>query len=124
MSTPGRLTVRASDGKVVGPANISYNTPFPCVNGKMGVTGKIQGVVMHTIVGELSSAVAVFNNRDKEASAHFGIGEDGHNIQFGPIGKGWEAWAQVAGNLTWYSIEHADNGDTHNPLTAPQIVAS
>lgn len=123
MSTPGRLSV-GRDGRLSGPAHITYNNPFPCVNGKMGVTGKTRGVVMHTIVGNLSSAIAVFNNPAMQASAHFGIAQDGQIHQFGPVGKGWEAWAQVAGNLEWYSIEHADNGDQHNPLTAAQIVAS
>ena len=34
------------------------------------------------------------------------------------------AWAQVAGNLAWYSIEHADNRNPNNPLTDAQIAAS
>jgi len=43
--------------------------------------------------------------------------------QFGPIGKGWIAWAQWRAT-GWYSIEHADNHDPNNPLTDAQIAAS
>lgn len=119
---PGRLKVDG-DGRISGPANITYNDPFPCVNGNFG-SGKIQGVVMHTMVGNLPGTIQVFNDPAYQASAHFGIAQDGRIHQFGPIGKGWVAWAQVAGNLTWYSIEHADNGNPDNPLTQPQIRAS
>lgn len=119
---PGRLQV-ATDGRVTGPASISYNNPFPCVNGRFG-SGAMQGVVMHTMVCNLPHCIDLFNNPAKQASAHFGIAQDGHIHQFGPIGKGWIAWAQVAGNLAWYSIEHADNRDPNNPLTDEQIAAS
>jgi len=122
MTIPGRLTIQ-SDGKVSGPASISYNDPFPCVNGSWG-SGAMNGVVMHTMVGNLPGTVTVFNEPSYQASSHFGIDQEGNIHQFGPIGKGWIAWAQVAGNLAWYSIEHADNGDTENPLTAAQISAS
>jgi N-acetylmuramoyl-L-alanine amidase-like protein len=122
MTTPGRLQVSA-EGKVTGPAAISYNDPFPCVNGNFG-SGAMQGVVMHTMVGNLPGTVEVFNEPTFKASAHFGISQTGEIHQFGPLGKGWIAWAEEAGNATWYSIEHADNGDTENPLTAAQITAS
>jgi hypothetical protein len=84
----------------------------------------MHGVVMHTMVGQLESAVAWFSNPAAQASAHFGIAQDGRIHQFGPIGKGWVAWAEAAGNYTWYSIEHADNGDPANPLTDAQLTAS
>jgi hypothetical protein len=119
---PGRLHVR-SDGRIAGPATIEYNDPFPCVNGSWG-SGDMNGVVMHTMVGNLPGTIQVFNQASYQASAHFGIDQQGHIHQFGPIGKGWIAWAQVAGNDAWYSIEHADNGKTENPLTDAQITAS
>jgi N-acetylmuramoyl-L-alanine amidase len=122
MTTPGKLQV-AADGRVTGPAKLTYNTPFPCVNGSYG-SGAMMGVVMHTMVGNLPGTEATFNNPHNQVSAHFGIGQDGEIHQFGPIGKGWIAWAQMAGNLAWYSIEHADNGNTQNPLTQAQVVAS
>jgi hypothetical protein len=121
-SIPGRLHVR-QDGKVAGPASIGYNDPFPCVNGSWG-SGDMNGAVMHTMVGNLPGTITVFNQPSYQASAHFGIDQHGHIHQFGPIGKGWIAWAQVAGNQAWYSIEHADDGHTSNPLTDAQIGAS
>lgn len=122
MTTPGRLEV-ASDGRITGPAHLTYNTPFPCVNGSYG-SGAIHGVVMHTMVGQLAGTIEWFNNPQAQASAHFGIGQDGSIHQFGPIGKGWCAWAQAAGNKTWYSIEHADNGNPGTPLASAQVIAS
>lgn len=124
MTTPGRLQIDTASGKVTGPANITYNDPFPCVNGTPGVTGAMQGVLLHTMVSDLPACVATFNNPANQASAHFGIAEDGEIWQFGPIGKGWEAWHAVAANLTWYGIEHADAGHPDTPLTPAQIVAS
>jgi hypothetical protein len=90
----------------------------------------MQGVVMHTMVGNLPGTIELFNNPAPggdpglAVSSHFGIDQQGNIHQFGPIGKGWIAWAQIAGNAAWYSIEHADNGNTENPLTEAQITAS
>ncbi len=128
MTTPGRLAV-AADGRITGPANISYNKPFPTKNGSWG-SGAMQGVVMHTMVGNLPGTIELFNNPapggdpGRAVSAHFGIDQQGHIHQFGPIGKGWIAWHAMAANLRWYGIEHADNGNTKNPLTDAQITAS
>ena len=126
MTTPGKLQVDQATGHVTGPAHITYNnTPWPCANGTPGGgSSQMMGVVMHTMVGELPSAVAWFNNPASQASAFFGIAEDGSIWQFGPIGHNWEAWAQAAGNPNWYSIEHADKGVPANPLTPQQITAS
>src|SRR5215472_3573945 len=122
--TAGKLHVQDS-GHVDGPASISYNNPFPCVNGTSGGTaGNMMGVVMHTMVGDLPGTISVFNNPSYQASAFFGIDQEGHIHQFGPIGKGWMAWAQVSGNGQWYSIEHADHGNPNNPLTDAQLTAS
>ncbi|HMF14663.1 MAG TPA: N-acetylmuramoyl-L-alanine amidase [Gemmataceae bacterium] len=120
--TIGKLHVQ-SDGRLNGPASLSYNVPFPCVNGSYG-SGAMMGVVMHTMVGNLPGTISVFNKPSYQASAHFGIAQDGHIHQFGPIGKGWIAWAQEAGNQAWYSIEHADNANPNNPLTDAQMTAS
>ena len=122
--TPGRLQVDTASGHVTGPARIQYNDPFPCGNGDMGVTGAMQGVLMHTMVGSLAETVSEFNNAAKQASAHFGIDETGLIHQFGPLGKGWMAWHAKAANLTWYGIEHADDGHPDTPLTEAQITAS
>ena len=121
----GRLSVDGS-GRLRGPASISYNDPWPCPNGDFGgmqVPQGILGVVMHTMVGNLPGTIAVFNNPAKEASAHFGIDQNGHIHQFGPV-SGWKAFAQAAGNGSYYSIEHADNANPDNPLTDAQLTAS
>ena len=119
----GKLEI-GPDGRVTGPVAITYNSPFPTSNGSWG-SGAMMGVVMHTMVGNLQPAtVNLFNSSSAAVSAHFGIAQDGSVWQFGPIGKGWIAWAEMAGNDTWYSIEHADDGNTENPLTDAQLTAS
>jgi hypothetical protein len=124
MTTPGKLTVGA-DGRITGPASITCNDPFPVVNGTPdGGDSQMMGVVMHTMVGNLPSADAWFNDPASQVSAFFGIAQDGSIKQWGPVGQNWMAWAEAAGNPAWYSIEHADNGDPGNPLTAEQIAAS
>jgi hypothetical protein len=119
----GRLHV--VDGRLKGPASITYNNPWPCPNGQWGmrIPHGVMGVVMHTMVGNLPGTISVFNNPGYQASAHFGIDQNGHIHQFGPV-NGWVAWAEEAGNENWYSIEHADNGNPNNPLTDAQITAS
>lgn len=84
----------------------------------------MNGVLMHTMVGNLPGTVTVFNEPSYQASAHFGIAQDGSVWQFGPIGKGWIAWHAAAANPTWYGIEHADDGNPDNPLTGAQVTAS
>src|SRR6266851_819094 len=121
---PGRLEVDTGTGHVTGLADIVFNGPFPCVNGTPNVTGAMQGVLMHTTVGSFASCVATFNNPARQASANFVIRGDGLIHQFGPLGKGWMAWHAEAANLTWYGIEHADDGNPDTPLTHAQIVAS
>jgi hypothetical protein len=81
------------------------------------------GVVMHTMVGNMPGTISVFNNPGFQASAHFGIDQNGHIHQFGPV-NGWIAWAEVDGNANWYSIEHADDGNPDIPLTDAQLTAS
>src|SRR5579862_9659825 len=128
LKPPAPLTIDASGRLSGGGIKFTYNDngkkyPFPTVNGSWG-SGAMQGVVMHTMVGNLPGTVEAFNNPNYQASAHFGIAQDGSVWQFGPIGKGWIAWAQMAGNQTWYSIEHADDGNPDNPLTDEQITSS
>ena len=118
----GRLTV-GTDGRITGPAAITYNTPFPCVNGSWG-SGAITGVIMHTMVGTQAGTISWFNNPQAQASAQFGVGFDGAIHQFGPIGQGWIAWHAGSANATWYGIEHEDGGDPSRPLTDAQLTAS
>ena len=124
MITPERLGVDGS-GRVTGPIRIQYNSPhFPCVNGTPGGgAGNMQGVVMHTMVCNLEECIRLFNDPSVQASAFFGVAQDGTVHQFGPLLKNWMAWAQAAGNPFWYSIEFADDTDPNNPLTEAQLLA-
>lgn len=122
--TPPKYSVD-SDGRLHG-ANVTWNDPWPTPNGNpggMAVPSGVQGVIMHTMVGNSPGTISEFNNPGAEASAHFAIDQDGNVHQFGPV-NGWMSWAQENGNPTWYSIEHADNGDPGNPLTQAQMNAS
>lgn len=123
MTVPGKLSVDTATGHVTGPANIRYNTPWPCPNGAWG-SGAMMGAVMHTMEGDLPGTIDWFNNPHAQVSAHFGIGQDGEICQFGPIGKGWIAWHARDANAAWYGIEHADGGNPATPLTPAQITAS
>lgn len=121
----GKLSM-TSAGRVVGPAHIVHNDPFPVPNGTSGgmsVPSGVLGVLMHTMVSELSSCVAVFNRPGFDASAHFGISESGLIHQFGPI-NGWRAWHAMDANGEYYGIEHADAGNPNRLLTPQQITAS
>lgn len=121
-SIPGKLTIK--HGAIAGPARIDYNSPFPTKNGTPGGgASSMMGVVMHTTVGTMEGTIATFNDPASSASAFFAVGTDGLIHQFGPVGANWEAWAQMAGNPAWYSIEFADNGDPDTPLTQAQVTA-
>jgi N-acetylmuramoyl-L-alanine amidase len=92
-------------------------------NWGMAVPSGVMGVVMHTMVGNLPGTDELFMNSTREASAHFGIGQDGTTIQWVSI-RGGIAWHAVNANPNWYGIEHADNGNPGNALTEAQIDAS
>ena len=79
------------------PPNISYNTPFPTVNGTPGGgSSQMMGVVMNTEDnGYEAGTVATFNNPASSASALF-ISQTGVIDQYGPVGRNWMAWAQAA----------------------------
>lgn len=113
-----------SAGRLRGEASISHNSPWPCPNGQQGmqVPHGVLGVIMHTMVGNLPGTESVFNDPKFQASAHFGIDQSGHIHQFGPV-NGWVAWAQADGNMHYYSIEFADNGNPNAPLTERQLTA-
>ena len=118
----GKLTVNHG-GHLTGPASITYNTPWPCQNGSWGSAG-MMGVLQHTMVGDLPGTVAWFNNPAAEASAHFGVDQQGNIWQFGPVGAGWIAWHAAEANGAWYGIEFADHDDPVNPLTPEQLLAA
>ncbi len=102
---------------------VTYNDPWPCPSGTAGVTGQMDGVVMHTMAGYLAGAIQVFNNPANKASAHIGITQKGRIHQFLPIGKGYEAWHAFEANLRWYGIETEDYGHPENPISDAALTA-
>lgn len=118
-------------GHLVGEAWITRNDPFPAVNGQMGLTPPMNGVVLHTNVGTLPGTIATFNDPHRQASAHFEVGgpwsgtvKDGQARihQFGPV-NGWMAWHCADGNNMWFGIETEDGGNPSHPLTDAQLTA-
>jgi hypothetical protein len=122
--TPPRLHIDPADGKLKGPAAITYNTPWPTKDGTPGGFGTAFGGVMHTEVGFEHSVIHEFNDPAAQASAFFSISVTGAIHQYGPLGKDWEAWTQVAGNSHYRGVEHEDQGDPNRPLTPVQLAAS
>ncbi len=119
MTIPGELGIDKATGKLHGPAGtvISYNDPFPLAFSRAGVTGQMDGVVLHTMVGTLESAIQTFNSPNAEGSAHIGISQAGRIHQFVPIGKGYETFHAFAANLRRYGIETEDNGRPQTPVS-------
>jgi len=115
MTTPGKLTV-GKDGKLTGPAHITFNTPWPLAFARAHVTGQMDGALLHTMVGTLESCISTFNAPHPGGSAHIGIGQDGRVHQFVPLGQGYETYHAFAANLRWYGIETEDNGHPHTPI--------
>lgn len=114
-----------SSGRVYCPSNphlVTYGTPWPSPNGSNNFQEPANGYVVHTEVGYEHSVQQEFENPKAQASAFFSIAMlDGHIHQYGPVGKGWKAWTQVAGNPKYRGAENEDHGNPKNPLTAQQI---
>jgi hypothetical protein len=123
MTVPGKLHIDKA-GKLQGPADITINDPFPTHNGTPGAFGTPYGGVIHTEVGFEHAVIDEFNNPAAQASAFFSIGMDGHIHQYGPLGKDWMAWTQIAGNPHWRGVEHEDKGHPETPMPAAQLAAS
>lgn len=109
-------------GWLHGPISIAHHNS-PNQNGGMAVPSGVIGVIMHTMVGDLPGCNNEFMNPNAQVSAHFGIDQQGNVIQWVPV-NGAVAWAECSANHNFYSIEHADHGNPHNPLTDAQMVAS
>lgn len=121
MTTPGKLTIDKS-GRVRDPsghATITYNDPWPLAFSRAGVTGPMDGVLLHTMVGTLESCINTFNGASPGGSAHFGLGQGGRIHQFVPLGQGYETYHAFAANMRWYGIETEDNGHPHTPIADP-----
>lgn len=75
------------------------------------------GLVLHVMESSLAAADGWFHNPAAKASAHFGVDQDGTIVQW----VEWEdkAWAEVAGNPSYHSVE--TSGFNNQALTAPQV---
>jgi hypothetical protein len=124
MSASRRCHIDPASGKLVGPASISYNDPWPTPNCTPGGFGVAFGGVIHTEVGFEHSVIAEFNNPSAQASAFFSIGMDGHIHQYMALGKNLMAWTQSAGNPHYRGVEHEDRGHPETPMTDAQLTAS
>lgn len=94
----------------------TFRGPIPNFT-PQGMLAPIHGLVLHIEEGSEGSANNWFHNPGAQASAHFG------NPKVGPLDQ-WvdtadEAWAEVAGNRQWISIEH--EGVAPCSLTASQL---
>ncbi len=94
--------------------------PTPNSSWGMQVPSGVSGLIFHTMVGNLPGTDSVFMNPSFQASAHFGIAQDGEIIQWVSV-RGGIAWAEAAGNPNWYSCEMADDANTYNPYTQAQL---
>lgn len=81
-----------------------------------GPMGQVFGLVVHVQEGD-GSLAGWFNNPASQVSAHFWISKTGVVEQY--VDTGTQAWAQVAGNLNYLSVE-TEGFDTE-PLTAAQL---
>ena len=83
-----------------------------------GMKKPLQGVVLHIQQGHEDGTFSEFNNpAGRKASSHFGNPKKGHLEQFVKISD--VAWAQMAGNHRWISVEN--EGFPGDALTISQI---
>jgi hypothetical protein len=107
-----------------GPIAITWNSPWPCVNGQPGFTEPALGVVLHTEDGSEAGTQSWFNNGAAQVSAFFSVSFSGAVHQYGPLAGGWMAWSQADGNSRWIGIEHEDDSDPSRPFSDAQVNAT
>lgn len=78
------------------------------------------GVVLHIMEGTLEGSQSWFNNPTSQASSHFGVGKSGEIRQW--VDTKDRAWAEMAGNRRWISIEH--EGHSGDSLTPAQLAST
>jgi len=108
-----------ADGWLAGPIGISHHMTPNRFNS--GFAARARGVVQHTEDGFEAGTFATFMDPGSQVSAFFSIGEEGAAHQYLPVGRGFVAWAQAAGNPGWYSIECEDKLRSGTPLTDIQL---
>jgi hypothetical protein len=79
------------------------------------------GMVQHTEAGFRAGTFETFMNPANQVSAFFSVGEDGTTHQYLPVGRGFVAFAQAAGNSRWYSCECEDKLNPGTPMTDIQV---
>jgi hypothetical protein len=77
------------------------------------------GLVLHIEEGTERGTESWFANRSSKCSSHFGVWKDGRVDQF--VDTRDKAWAEVAGNAHWISVEH--EGHHGDSLTPAQLEA-
>ena len=82
-----------------------------------GMVRPFQGLVLHIQEGTENGTDSWFHNPASQVSAHFGNPKTGGLDQW--VDTNDKAWAQVAGNKSWISIEN--EGHSSDSLTASQI---
>jgi N-acetylmuramoyl-L-alanine amidase len=108
-----------ADGWLEGPIRISHHmTPN---HYDSGFAAQARGVVQHTEDGFEAGTLATFMNPANQVSAFFSVGEDGTAHQYLPVGRGYVAWAEEAGNPDWYSCECEDKVNPGQPMTNIQV---
>src|ERR1700729_4296970 len=118
MAFPGRCHFDA-DGWVQGPIAITHMMSpnhYPS-----GFAGSARGMVQHTEDGYTAGTIATFMSPAAQGSAFFGVSEDGTAQQFLPLGQGYVAWAEEAGNSSWRSCECEDKTQAGQPMTPAQV---
>jgi hypothetical protein len=108
-------------GWLQGPVSITHVMTPNRYNS--GFADRGRGVVMHTEDGFEAGTVATFMNPKSQASAFFSIGRNGHVTQYLPVGQGYVAWTQGAGNDAWRGVEDEDRTHPSIPLTLEQVAA-
>lgn len=79
--------------------------------------GRILGLVLHIQEGTEAGTDAWFHNPASEVSAHFGNPKSGQLDQW--VDTADKAWAEVAGNPNWVSVEN--EGHSGDALTPTQL---
>ena len=110
-----------ADGWLQGPIAITHMLSPNRYSS--GFTEPARGLVQHTEDGFTAGTDATFMDSSAKVSAFFGVSESGAAQQFLPVGHGYVAWAEEAGNPYWRSCECEDKTKTGQPMTAAQITA-
>jgi N-acetylmuramoyl-L-alanine amidase len=68
-----------------------------------GMEAPVVGVVFHIMGASMAAADGWFHNPNAQASAHFGIGQDGALVQW--VDTDDRAWHAMAANRHWIGVE-------------------